>query len=136
MCWPIATTRASSSQIFDDPKLKDLKIGVFQTSGIREALAKRGIVNNVKLKFRLMTPTWCTENQPWYMVQDVLDGELDVAAVWGPFAGWLKTMKNEPIDIQPVNLMEDRVPLEFDLAIGVRKTDVLLEIHARIRAGG
>ena len=31
----------------DDPKLKDLKIGVFQTSGIREALAKRGIVENV-----------------------------------------------------------------------------------------
>ena len=34
----------------DDPKLKDLKIGVFQTSGIRAALAKRGIVDNVKLQ--------------------------------------------------------------------------------------
>ena len=34
----------------DDPKLKDLKIGVFQTSGIREALAKRGIVDNVSLQ--------------------------------------------------------------------------------------
>ena len=36
----------------DDPKLKDLKIGVFQTSGIREALAKRGIVNNVTLQIQ------------------------------------------------------------------------------------
>ena len=34
----------------DDPKLKDLTIGVFQTSGIRVALAKRGIINNVKLQ--------------------------------------------------------------------------------------
>ena len=31
----------------DDPKLKDLKIGVFQTSGIRMALARRGIVDNL-----------------------------------------------------------------------------------------
>ena len=31
------------------------------------------------------------ENQPWYQVQQVVDGELDVAGVWGPFAGWVKT---------------------------------------------
>ena len=47
MCWPIATTKALTSTGLDDPKLKDLKIGVFQTSGLREALAKRGIVDNV-----------------------------------------------------------------------------------------
>jgi len=111
----------------DDPRLKDLKIGVFQTSGIREALAKRGIIDNVTLKIQTHDADLVIENQPWYAVQDVIDGKLDVAAVFGPFAGWLKTMKNEPIDIIPVNLMEDRVPLEFDLAIGVRKTDVLLK---------
>jgi quinoprotein dehydrogenase-associated probable ABC transporter substrate-binding protein len=111
----------------DDPKLKDLKIGVFQTSGIREALAKRGIVNNVTLKIQTHDGDLVPENQPWYIVQDVLDGKLDVAAVWGPFAGWVVKMKHEPLTILPVNLMEDRVPLEFDLAIGVRKTDVLLK---------
>ena len=45
----------------------------------------------------------------------MIDGELDVAGVWGPFAGWFKTMKGAPLTIQPVNLMEDQVPLEFDL---------------------
>ncbi|HSD93382.1 MAG TPA: quinoprotein dehydrogenase-associated putative ABC transporter substrate-binding protein, partial [Methyloceanibacter sp.] len=34
----------------DDPKLKDLKVGVFQTSGVRAALAKRGVIDNVKLQ--------------------------------------------------------------------------------------
>jgi ankyrin repeat protein len=66
------------------------------------------------------------ENQPWYQVQQVVDGDLDVAAVWGPFAGWVKS-KGEPITLQPVNLWEDTIPLEFDLAMGVRKTDVLLK---------
>ena len=67
------------------------------------------------------------ENQPWRQVQEVIDGSLDVAGVWGPFAGWLKTMKSEPITLQPVNLWEDLVPMEYELAAGVRKTDAKLK---------
>jgi quinoprotein dehydrogenase-associated probable ABC transporter substrate-binding protein len=111
----------------DDPKLKDLKIGVFQTSGIRAALAKRGIVDNVKLQTLSHDGDLVPEHQPWYIVQKAVDGDIDVAAVFGPFAGWVKTMKNEPLTIQPVNLDDDTVPLEFDLAIGVRKTDAFLK---------
>jgi quinoprotein dehydrogenase-associated probable ABC transporter substrate-binding protein len=111
----------------NDPKLKDLKIGVFQTSGIRAALAKRGIVNNVTLQTQTHDGDLVVEHQPWYVVQKVLNGDLDVAAVFGPFAGWLTTMKNEPLTIQPVNLDDDTVPLEFELAIGVRKTDAFLK---------
>ena len=111
----------------DDPKLKDLKIGVFQTSGIRAALARRGVVNNVKLQTQTHDGDLVIEHQPWYVVQKVVDGDLDVAAVFGPFAGWVKTMKGEPITILPVNLDDDKVPLEFELAIGVRKTDAFLK---------
>ena len=111
----------------DDPKLKDLKIGVFQTSGIRAALAKRGIVNNVSLQVQTHDADLVPEHQPWWIVQRMLNGEFDVAAVFGPFAGWLKTMKGEPLTILPVNLMEDMVPLEFELSIGVRTTDAFLK---------
>lgn len=111
----------------DDPKLKDLKIGVFQTSGIRAALAKRGIVDNVELQVQSHDADLVPEHQPWWTVQKTLNGELDVAAVFGPFAGWVKTMKNEPLTILPVNLQDDKVPLEFELAIGVRKTDAFLK---------
>jgi len=111
----------------DDPKLKDLKIGVFQTSGIRIALAKRGIANNVELQTQTHDADIVLENQPWYVIQRVLDGELDVAAVFGPFAGWRTAMKNEPLTILPVNLQDDRVPLEFELGLGVRNTDAFLK---------
>ncbi len=110
----------------DDPKLKELKIGVFQTSGIRDVLAKHGIINNVSLHVVTHDADLNPENQPWYQVQQVVDGDLDVAAVWGPFAGWVKS-KGAPLTILPVNLMEDKIPLEFDLAIGVRKTDAFLK---------
>jgi quinoprotein dehydrogenase-associated probable ABC transporter substrate-binding protein len=111
----------------DDPKLKDLKIGVFQTSGIRQALIKRGIFNNVELQTQTHDGDIVPEHQPWYVVQRAMDGDIDVAGVYGPFAGWVKTMKHEPITIQPVNLDDDTVPLEFEMAIGVRKTDAFLK---------
>lgn len=111
----------------DDPKLKDLTIGVFQTSGVRRALAKRGIIRNVELQVQTHDGDIVPENQPWYVVQRMLDGEFDVASVYGPFAGWVKTMKNEPIAILPINLDDDTVPMEFEMAIGVRPTDAFLK---------
>ncbi len=111
----------------DDPKLKNLKIGVFQTSALRAALAKRGIVDNITLQVPTHDGDLVPEHQPWHVVQDVTDGKLDVAGVFGPFAGWRVTQKHEPLTILPVNLQDDTIPLEFELAIGVRKTDAFLK---------
>ena len=112
---------------FDDPRLKELRVGVFQHSGIRLALAKHGVRHNVSLHVISHDADLSPEKQPWRQVQEVADGELDVAAVWGPFAGFVKTMKGEPLAIQPANLMEDQIPLEFDLAIGMRNTEAVLK---------
>jgi quinoprotein dehydrogenase-associated probable ABC transporter substrate-binding protein len=111
----------------DDPKLKELKIGAYQTSAIREVLKRRGHSTNVVLHTVSHNGDLIPEQQPTYQVQQVLDGKIDVAAVWGPFAGWYKTMKGEPVSILPVNLMDDDVPLEFDLALGVQPTNVVLK---------
>lgn len=48
----------------DDPKLKDLTIGVFQTSGVRQAMAKRGIIDNVKLQLQTHDATSCPRISP------------------------------------------------------------------------
>ncbi len=111
----------------DDPKLKDLKIGVYQTSAIREVLKRRGLSSNVVVHTVSHNGDLLPEQQPTFQVQQVLDGKLDVAAVWGPFAGWFRTMKKEPLAVLPVNLMDDDVPLEFELSLGVRPTNVVLK---------
>ena len=59
------------------------------------------------------------ENQPSYQVQQVIDGSLDIAAVWGPMAGYYKTIMHAPLIIKPVNLMEDQIPMEFDMTLAV-----------------
>lgn len=106
----------------DDPRLKTLKVGVYQTSAIREALADHD-VRNLSIHYLSHDADLVAEDQPAYQVQQVLDGKIDIAAVWGPFAGYYQAMKHAPIAVQPVNLMEDAVPLEFDMAVAVRTSD-------------
>jgi quinoprotein dehydrogenase-associated probable ABC transporter substrate-binding protein len=110
----------------DDPRLKTLRVGVFQHSGLREALERRGI-KNLDLHIIAYDTDLQPKHQPWQQVQKVIDGELDIAGVWGPFAGWLKVQRNEPIVIQPVNLWENEVPMEFELAIGMQRNQVMLK---------
>lgn len=109
----------------DDPKLKQLRIGVFQHSAIREALTKRG-VPIADVHIITQDADLRPEAQPWRQVQRVLDGKLDVAAVWGPFSGFLKA-QGAPLAIVPANLMEDEFQLEFSLAMGLPKTDVVVK---------
>lgn len=104
---------------FDDPSLKKLRIGVFQVSAIREVLTEHHIFDNTVIHYLSHNADIEESNQPSYQVQQVIDGTLDVAAVWGPMAGYYKTMLHAPLTIQAVNRLEDRVPLEFDMALAV-----------------
>jgi quinoprotein dehydrogenase-associated probable ABC transporter substrate-binding protein len=111
----------------DDPRLRELRLGVFELSALREALADHGVVRNVIVHEVSHDADLVPEHQPWYQVQQVLDRTLDVAGVWGPFAGWVKTIGGAAVTIEPTNLMDDDVPMEFSMAIGVRTTNAVLK---------
>jgi quinoprotein dehydrogenase-associated probable ABC transporter substrate-binding protein len=104
----------------DDPALKKLRVGVYQTSAIREALAEHDVKSNTVVHYLSHDADLVPEDQPSWQVQQVIDGKLDVAAVWGPMAGWYQTVKQAPLVIRPTNLMDDNVPMEFEMALAVR----------------
>jgi quinoprotein dehydrogenase-associated probable ABC transporter substrate-binding protein len=111
-----------------DPALRKLRVGVYQTSALRQALAENGIKNGV----HVLTVSYDTASnrgarQQWRQVEQVVGGQLDVVGVWGPFAGYAKAKKHAPIMLQPANLMSNDVQLEFAMAIGVRENDVVLK---------
>jgi len=66
----------------------------------------------------------------------VIDGSLDIAAIWGPMAGYYKTMKHAPVVIKPVNLMEDEIPLEFNMTLAVPRgrPDVKAAVESALSA--
>lgn len=104
----------------DDPVLQKLKIGVYQMSAIREVLSEHN-VNNTQVQYVTYDGDIHPDDQPSHQVQQVADGTLDVAAIWGPMAGYYKTIKHEPLVLQPVNLMSDDIPLQFDMALALPK---------------
>ena len=106
-----------------DPKLlNDYKIGVFQHSAVRTLLQEQGVRrDNTVVRTIAHDADLRPERQPHMDVQNMLDGKTDIAAIWGPMAGWYKTIKKEPITILPINMMQDKTPMEFTLAIGMRR---------------
>ena len=120
----------------DDPALKHLRIGVFQVSAIRLALTEHKVVDNTIVHYLSHNADLITDNQPSYQVQQVIDGSLDVAAIWGPMAGYYKTMLHAPIVIKPVNMMEDHVPLEFNMTLAVPRgrPDIKAAVQSALEA--
>jgi quinoprotein dehydrogenase-associated probable ABC transporter substrate-binding protein len=103
----------------DDPALKKLRVGVFQVSAIREVLSEHGVVSNTVIHYLSHNGDLVEDSQPSYQVQQVIDGTLDVAAAWGPMAGYYAKVLHAPLIVQPVNMMENHIPMEFDMALAV-----------------
>ncbi|PPC97364.1 quinoprotein dehydrogenase-associated putative ABC transporter substrate-binding protein [Methylotenera mobilis] len=114
-----------------DPKLlNDYKVGVFQHSAIRTVLQENGMNRaNTIVRTIAHDADLRPERQPHMDVQLMLDGQFDVAAIWGPMAGWYRTIKKEPVTILPLNRLEDKTPMEFPLAIGMRKNAKDLKVQ-------
>jgi quinoprotein dehydrogenase-associated probable ABC transporter substrate-binding protein len=120
------TDRNLQLKNLDDPRLKKLRIGVYETSAIREALADHGI-GNVQVHYISHNGDLAPENQPSYQIQQVLDGKLDIAGAWGPMAGYYKVTKREPLTLQPANLMSEVTPLQFEMSLAVRRNNRTLQ---------
>lgn len=113
--------KALSIQSLDDPLLKTLKIGVLINSPPHQLLAERGIIENVVGYSPFFDPVFHPEESPGRVVEDVLSGKIDVALVWGPVAGYYIKKKNSPLVMIPLTSDNPRIPVIFDISMGVKK---------------
>ena len=117
---------------FDDPSLKTRTIGVQligdngMNSPPAHALAERGIVQNVR---GFMVYGDYRDDHPLSeIVHAVATGEVDVAAVWGPVAGYFAAKEKPPLVVTAIaGNPEARLPMTFDIAMGVRQADKALK---------
>ena len=126
----VFVTRADGPQIrsFDDPALKDLRIGVqlVGDDGVNPppaaALARRGLADRV-VGYTLYGD-YAQPDPAGRIVAAVAKGDVDVAVVWGPFAGYFAPRQPVPLTVTPVQPQtEGLMPMVFDIAMGVRRED-------------
>jgi mxaJ protein len=131
----VFVTRASeklNGLTLDDPRLKKLKIGVQMIGNDAtntppaHALASRGIIANVR--GYMLYGDYSKPNPPAEIVRAVERGDVDVALVWGPLAGYFAAQSPVPLRLEPVTpwMADMQWPMQFDISVGVQKDDTKL----------
>lgn len=126
------TDRVIATRTFDDDELRSLRVGVqligddYTNSPPAHALANRGIINNV-VGYSVIGD-YAQDNPPARIMDAVREGDIDVAVVWGPLAGWYATGYPGTFSLTPVSPRIDLpfLPFVFDIAMGVRREDTTL----------
>jgi mxaJ protein len=131
-------------QSLDDPALHRMTIGVqvLGDDGANpppvHALTRRGMARN--LKGYSVYGDYRDEAPPARIVSGVAKGEVDVAVVWGPLAGYFARRAGVPMRMEPVEPQIDLpyLPFAFDISMGTRRDDVRLhgELDDFIRRRG
>jgi mxaJ protein len=87
------------------------------------ALARRGIVANV-VGYSVLGD-YRQPNPPSLLVDAVARGEVDVATVWGPVAGYFAPRALPSLEVRPIapDAGPGRFPVAFAISMGVRRND-------------
>lgn len=116
----------------DDRALRTLTVGVhmigddYQNTPPAQALAARGIIDNVR--GYPIVGDYSKPNPQAEILRALARGEIDVAIVWGPFAGYFAQHLPTPLTIVPVTPAHDQSGqiFAFAIAMGVGRGDTAL----------
>ena len=122
---------------FDDPRLASLSIGLHAVGAEGAntppamALARRELGRNVR-----GYPMWgedSEEDTPARLIDAVARGDVDIAVVWGPFAGFYAKAHAGRLAITPAepDAATPGMPMSYDLAMGVRRGDEALRAEVQ-----
>ena len=114
-----------------DTVLRRVTIGIHLIDGEgnpppAQALAARGIIDNVK--GYSIYGDYSQPNPPARLIEAVASGEVDVAIVWGPLAGYFAPRQRAPLAVVPVPAASDVAGQQwtFPIAMGTRRSSTVL----------
>jgi mxaJ protein len=121
---------------FDDPRLRTLRVGVqlvgddYANTPPVHALSARGISDNIQ-GFSVLGDYG--EKLPAASILKAVEaGDLDVAIVWGPLAGYVA--RTTPLKLTFTPATDGPWPMRFAMSMGVRRDDraLLAQLNAFI----
>jgi mxaJ protein len=108
---------------WDSPDLRKAKaIGVIDKTPVAAVLDDKDLMENAK-PYRIFRDLTLP---PSFVIDDLVKGEIDVAILWGPIAGYYAKQSSVPLVVVPTpeyEGMPETGKLQFNIAMGVRKKD-------------
>jgi quinoprotein dehydrogenase-associated probable ABC transporter substrate-binding protein len=113
----------TKSLSFDDPVLRNLSIGVLSSSVPDVALLSRGFRTKGNLHYEAPTLS-----SPTPLLDDVAQGKIDMAIVWGPVAGYYAKTHDVKLKIVPVTpqVGTSGISMVYSFSFGLRHGDTEL----------
>jgi quinoprotein dehydrogenase-associated probable ABC transporter substrate-binding protein len=104
-----------------DPRLKEKRIGIVAGTPPATYVAVNGLMRKAK-PYPLVIDTR-VDSSVQAMMGDLASGEIDVAVLWGPMAGYYAKQANPPMRVVLLLKETGGPQLAFRIAFGVRAAD-------------
>jgi quinoprotein dehydrogenase-associated probable ABC transporter substrate-binding protein len=105
-------------QGLQDPRLASLRLGVVGATPPSDLLVRHDLMSHAK-PYQLTVDTRA-ESPTHQMVQDVVDGTIDVGFLWGPIAGYYRKHDELPLTLVPLEDEPGAARMKYHIAMGVR----------------
>jgi quinoprotein dehydrogenase-associated probable ABC transporter substrate-binding protein len=104
-----------------DPGLANLRLGVVAGTPPADLLVRHDLMSQTK-PYALTVDTRA-ESPTHQMVQDVVDGTIDVGFLWGPIAAYYRKHDDLPLTLVPLKDEPGAARMEYHIAMGVRANE-------------
>jgi quinoprotein dehydrogenase-associated probable ABC transporter substrate-binding protein len=104
-----------------DPRLASLRLGVVSATPPSDLLVRHDLMAHAK-PYQLTVDTRA-ESPTHQMVQDVVDGTIDVGFLWGPIAGYYRKHDELPLTLVPLKDEPGAARMKYHIAMGVRANE-------------
>jgi quinoprotein dehydrogenase-associated probable ABC transporter substrate-binding protein len=101
-----------------DPRLAGLRLGVVAGTPPADLLVRYDLMSHTK-PYALMVDTRF-ESPTHEMVQDIVDGAIDVGFLWGPIAGYYRKRDALPLTLVVLKSEPGAIRMAYHIAMGVR----------------
>jgi len=101
-----------------DPSLANLRLGVVAGTPPADLVVRHDLMSHTR-PYALNVDTRA-ESPTHEMVQDVVDGTIDVGFLWGPIAAYYRKRDGLPLTLVPLKDEPGAARMEYHIAMGVR----------------
>jgi ABC-type amino acid transport substrate-binding protein len=101
-----------------DPGLASLRLGVVAGTPPSDLIVRHDLMSHTR-PYALTVDTR-SESPTHQMVQDVVDGTIDVGFLWGPIAAYYRKRDDLPLTLVPLKDEPGAARMDYHIAMGVR----------------